>query len=111
MGWAIEPADFEPHYRGMKPHFSPKSFVTFFLLMAAFASAHGATTKTASSPKPGPKVLPIKVTTENSRVGMSKQMVVTENYKDGTVIRVVQVVHLDGTWETHGERRATIAKS
>jgi hypothetical protein len=95
----------------MKPHFAPKTFVAFFLLIAAFASAQGATTKTPASPKAGPKVAPLKVTTETSRVGMSKQVVVTENYKDGTVIRVVQIVHIDGTWETRGERKATIAKS
>lgn len=103
--------EIDPINSGMKPNFSPKTFVAFFLLVAAFASAHGATTKTPASPKSGPKVVPLKVTTETSRVGMSKQVVVTENYKDGTVIRVVQVIHIDGTWETHGERKVTIAKS
>lgn len=95
----------------MKPHFTPKYFAAFFLLIAAFASAQGATTKTPAALKPAPKVTPIKVTTENTRVGLSKQLVVTENYKDGTVIRVVQIVHFDGTWETRGERKVTIAKS
>jgi len=38
-------------------------------------------------------------------------VVVTEKYKDGTVIRVVQITHFDGSWETRGERKVTIAKS
>lgn len=108
---SIESVEFDPHDNGMKHHFSLKTVVAFFLLIAAFASAQGATTKTAPSPKAAPKVLPLKVTTETNRVGLSKQVVVTENYKDGTVIRVVQIIHFDGTWETHGERKVTIAKS
>lgn len=95
----------------MKLPFSLKSFAAFFLLAAAFASAQGATTKTPASPKSAPKVMPLKVTTETNRVGLSKQVVVTEKYKDGTVIRVVQITHFDGSWETRGERKVTIAKS
>jgi len=95
----------------MKTLFSLKTFVAFFVLLAGFASAQGATTKTPAASKSNPKVKPIKVTTETNRVGLSKQVVVTESYKDGTVIRVVQITHFDGSWETRGERKVTIAKS
>ncbi len=96
----------------MKNHRSLKTVSLFFLLGAIAASAQAATDKMTATPKAtAPKIAPLKVTTETSRVGMSKQTVVTENYKDGTIIRVVQIVHLDGTWETRGERKVTIAKS
>ena len=52
------------------------------------------------------------MTTETSYIGpATEQVVVTEKYKDGTVIRVVQILHKDGTSETSGERHVVAAKS
>jgi hypothetical protein len=53
-----------------------------------------------------------KVTTETSRIGpATEQVVVTEKYRDGTVIRVVQIIHPDGSSETRGERSVAGAKT
>lgn len=75
----------------------------------AFVSvAQAAPKKTDKAPKtPAPKV-----TTETSFIGpATEQVVVTEKYKDGTVIRVVQIIHTDGTTETSGVRQAPAGKS
>jgi hypothetical protein len=59
-----------------------------------------------------PKAKAPKITKEISYIGpATEQVVLTEKDKDGTVFRVVQILHQDGTSETSGERRAPIAKS
>ena len=75
--------------------------------VCAFANvSHAATAAKA------PKVKAPKVTTETKYIGpATEQVVVTEMYKDGTVIRVVQIIHRDGSSETSGERHVTVAKS
>lgn len=78
--------------------------------VCAFASIAEAADNPAS--KKAPKTKAPKVTTETSFIGpATEQVVVTEKYKDGTVIRVVQIIHKDGTVETSGERHITPAKS
>ena len=73
--------------------------------VCAFANVSHAATKE-------PKIKAPKVTTETKRIGpATEQVVVTEKYKDGTVIRVVQIIHPDGSSETSGVRLAATAKS
>ena len=96
----------------MKPNRSSKFPSAFLLLGAvcAFASVAQAATDTVA--KADRKTKAPKVTTETRYLGpATEQVVVTEKYKDGTVIRVVQIIHGDGTSETSGERHVTVAKS
>ncbi len=71
----------------------------------AFATVSNAATK-------APKIKPPKVTTETKYIGpATEQVVVTEKYRDGTVIRVVQIIHPDGSSETSGVRLVATSKS
>jgi hypothetical protein len=46
-----------------------------------------------------------QITTQTSLIGpATEQIIFTEKDHDGTVIRVVQILHQDGTSETSGER-------
>ena len=94
----------------MKMNRSFRFSSAFSLLVAVSAFALIAQAETVSSTKASAKQAVPKVTTETSYIGpATEQVVVTEKYKDGTVIRVVQIIHQDGTAETRGERH--LAKS
>ncbi|MEO6995606.1 MAG: hypothetical protein ABI273_18520 [Lacunisphaera sp.] len=88
----------------MKTKRTSKFPAAIILLGAVFAFANVAHAET-KAPKS-------KVTTETKFIGpATEQVVVTEKYKDGTVIRIVQIIHRDGSSETSGIRQTTTAKS
>jgi len=92
----------------MKTNNRPFPFVAAFLLGAACISA----TVASAATKPEKAAKSPRTTTETSYIGpATEQVVVTQKYKDGTVIRVVQILHADGTTETSGERRGPASKS
>ena len=91
----------------------PFRFPAALILLGGFCAFVSAAHAENNSPaKAATKVKAPKVTTETSYIGpATEQVVVTEKYKDGTVIRVVQILHKDGTSETSGERHVVAAKS
>lgn len=87
------------------------SFRTSILLLGAvfaFANVSFAATKAATAPAtPEPQT-----TTRTRLIGpATEQVVVIQKYGDGSVIRVVQILHQDGTAETRGVRVAPVTKS
>ena len=103
---------FGPYYSLMKTN-RPFKFSTLLVLLGsvcAFATVAQAETSAAAKTGAAKTKAP-KVTTETSRIGPStEQVIVTEKYKDGTVIRVVQIVHQDGSSHTSGERSTPVRK-
>jgi len=86
-------------------------FALAVLITVGALVCHGQAATTPAT-KPATKTPAPKVTTETSRIGpATDKVVVTEKYRDGTVIRVVQIVHKDGTAETSGDRNVTPVKS
>jgi hypothetical protein len=85
--------------------------VLFGLALAGTAAAKDQSAgKNSSQTKSGAVVT--RTTRETGSDGRtSERIVVTEDNGDGTITRIVQVIHPDGTTETRGERRPVQQKS
>jgi len=92
------------------PHSLPRKLTLLFGAACALCSVAHAETATLNKAKEKAKAP--KVTTETTFIGpATEQVVVTEKYVDGTVIRIVQIIHSDGSSETRGERSVIVAKT
>jgi hypothetical protein len=96
--------------KSIRPLKSLTTTILLGLVLAGTAEAKDlATEKDSSQTKTGTVT---KTTREIGPDGLAtERIVVTEKNGDGTITRIVQVIHPDGTTETRGERRPAQQKS